>query len=50
MSDGLTMSLAKHVHAVISSCAQMIYTLRVLRAHDTDDNICYSLFTVLSSL
>jgi len=32
-----SLSVAEHVHNVISSCAQALYALRVLRAHGMDD-------------
>jgi len=32
-----SLSVAEHVHAVISSSAQTLYALRVLRAHGMDD-------------
>lgn len=32
-----SLSVAEHIHAVISSCAQTLYALRVLRAHGMDD-------------
>ena len=33
----LGLSVAEHVHTVISSSAQTLYALRVLRAHGMDD-------------
>ena len=32
-----SLSVAEHVHNVISSCAQVLHALRVLRAHGMDD-------------
>ena len=31
-------AVAEHVQAVISSCAQTLYVLRILRAHGMDDS------------
>ena len=31
------LSVAEHVQTVISSCAQILYALRILRAHGMDD-------------
>ena len=33
-----SLSVAEHVQAVISSCAQTLYALRILRAHGMDDS------------
>jgi len=33
-----SLSVAEHVQAVISSCAQTNYALRILRAHGMDDS------------
>ena len=32
-----SLSVAEHVQAAISSCAQTLYALRILRAHGMDD-------------
>ena len=36
-SDTNSLSVAEHVQAAISSCAQTLYALRILRAHGMDD-------------
>jgi len=39
-----SLSVAEHVHAVISSSAQTLYALRVLRAHGMDDVSLQTIF------
>ena len=39
-----SMSMAEHVHITISSCAQTIYALRVLRSHGMDDSSLQTVF------
>jgi len=47
-----SLSVAEHVHAVISSSAQTLYALRVLRAHGMDDVSLQTIFrsVVISKL
>ena len=42
-----SLSFAEHTHRIISSCAQALYALRVLRAHGMDDS---SLQTIYRSI
>jgi hypothetical protein len=39
-----SLSVAEHVHAVLGSCAQTLYALRVLRAHGMDDAALQTIF------
>jgi len=38
------MSVAEHVYTTISSCAQTLYALRVLRSHGMDDPALQTVF------
>jgi hypothetical protein len=42
ITNGL--SVAEHVHTTISSCAQTLYALRVLRSHGMDDAALQTVF------
>ena len=39
-----SLSVAEHVPASISSCAQTLYALRVLRSHGMDDSALQTVF------
>ena len=39
-----SLSVAEHVHATISSCAQTLYALRVLRSHGMNDSALQTVF------
>ena len=44
MTNGL--SVSPHVQSVIASCAQVLYALRVLRAHGLCDSALHTIYTV----
>ena len=41
----LTLSVSLHIQTVISSCAQTLYALRVLRAHGLHDSALHNIYT-----
>ena len=47
-----SLSVAEHVHTTITSCAQTLYALRVLRSHGMDDTALQTVFrsVVISKL
>jgi len=39
-----TLSMAEHIHGIISSCSQTLHALRILRSHGMPDGTLFEIF------